>query len=117
MTLNRQLGTVLLALAVVVLLEGCATGSPRGRLITGDELHGSAGGFPEQTADPFQVVQEASGLEEEAWHPAGAALYLGQARELLGHLAKTRVTAKSFAPRQVLYWLLREVLEGGERVE
>jgi hypothetical protein len=127
MTLNRQLGTVLLALATV-LLEGCATGSPRGRIITGadlpsrgtpasEEVAGSAGGFPERTADPFQVVQEASGLEEEARHPAGAALYLGQARELLGRLAKTRVTVKNVAPRQVLYWLLREVLEGGERVE
>ncbi|WP_331117881.1 Tox-REase-5 domain-containing protein [Archangium sp.] len=80
-------------------------------------MAGGAGGFPERTEDPFQVVQEASGLEEEARHPAGAALYLGQARELLGRLAKARVTAKSFAPHRVLYWLLREVLEGGERVE
>jgi hypothetical protein len=109
---------------VVVLLAGCATGPPpRGGLLGGvglhapEEVEGSAGGFPEQTADPFQVVQEASGLEEEARHPAGTALYLGQARELLGQLAKTRITAKSFAPRRVLYWLLREVLDGGERVE
>jgi hypothetical protein len=109
---------------VVVLLAGCATGPPpRGGLLGGvglhapEEVEGSAGGFPEQTADPFQVVQEASGLKEEARHPAGTALYLGQARELLGQLAKTRITAKSFAPRRVLYWLLREVLDGGERVE
>ncbi|HZI03206.1 MAG TPA: Tox-REase-5 domain-containing protein [Archangium sp.] len=68
-------------------------------------------------ADPFQVVQEASGLEEEARHPAGAALYQDQARQLLGRLAKTRVTQRSFAPRRVLSWLLREVLEGGEHVE
>ena len=81
------------------------------------EVAGSAGGFPEQSVDLFQVVQEASGLGEEARHPAGAALYLGQARELLERLAKTRVTARSFAPRRVLYWLLREVLVGGERVE
>ncbi|PTL81475.1 hypothetical protein DAT35_25105 [Vitiosangium sp. GDMCC 1.1324] len=67
--------------------------------------------------DAFQVAQEASGLGEEARHPAGAALYLEQARQLLGQLAKTRVTQRSFAPRRVLYWLLREVLAGGERVE
>jgi hypothetical protein len=62
-------------------------------------------------------VQEASGLGEEARHPAGAALYLEQARQLLGRLAKTPVTQRSFAPRQALCWLLGEVLEGGERVE
>ncbi|HYO60189.1 Tox-REase-5 domain-containing protein [Archangium sp.] len=128
MSTRRQLGAVLLALAVVVLLEGCATGHPRGSQTSGFGLHsrptsfrydaeGGAGGFPEQTADPFQVVQETSGLEEEARHPAGAALYLEQARQLLGRLAKTPVTQRSFAPRRVLLWLLREVLEGGERVE
>ncbi|HZH13699.1 MAG TPA: hypothetical protein VE057_04980 [Archangium sp.] len=78
---------------------------------------GAAGGFPEQREDPFQVVQEASGLGEEARHPAGAALYLEQARQLLRQLAKTPVTQRSFAPRRALSWLLREVLEGGERVE
>jgi hypothetical protein len=135
----------LLALALLVLLQGCATGPPpRGGLLGGvgprsrvtalrydaglqppaattppepEEEEGSAGGFPEPAEDPFQVVQEASGLGEEARHPAGAALYVGQARELLGKLARTPVTARSFAPRRVLYWLLREVLEGGERLE
>ncbi|HEX8441409.1 Tox-REase-5 domain-containing protein [Archangium sp.] len=63
------------------------------------------------------MVQEASGLEEAARHPAGAALYVEQARQLLDRLAKTPVTQRSFAPRRVLSWLLREVLEGGERVE
>jgi hypothetical protein len=140
---STRSGTGLLALAVLVLLEGCATSPPpRGNLLGGagphsratslrydfgpglpaatsesDEVEGSAGGFPERTADPFQVVQETSGLGEEARHPVGAALYVGQARELLGRLARTPVTAKSFAPRRVLSWLLREVLEGGERVE
>ena len=80
-------------------------------------MEGAAGGFPEQTRDFFQGVQEASGLAEEARHPAGAALYLEQARQLLGGLAKTPVTQRSFAPRRALGWLLREVLEGGERVE
>jgi hypothetical protein len=75
------------------------------------------GGIPEQTADPFQVVQEASGLEQKARHPAGAALDQEQARQLLSRLAKTPVTQRNFAPRRVLSWLLREVLEGGERVE
>ncbi|WNG62545.1 hypothetical protein F0U59_08875 [Archangium gephyra] len=63
------------------------------------------------------MVQEASGLGEEAWHPVGAALYLEQARQLLGQLAKTPVTQRSLAPRRALSWLLREVLEGGERVD
>ncbi|MFY0528487.1 Tox-REase-5 domain-containing protein [Archangium gephyra] len=80
-------------------------------------MDGAAGGFPEQTRDFFQVVQEASGLGEQARHPAGAALYVEQARQLLGLLAKTPVTQRSFAPRQALCWLLREVLEGGERVD
>ncbi len=141
--MSTRPGTGLLALAVLVLLEGCATSHPpRGNLLgpaglhsratssrydsgpelpaatpESKEMEGSAGGFPERTTDPFQVVQEASGLEQEARHPVGAALYLGQARELLGRLARTPVTAKSFAPRRVLSWLLREVLEGGERVE
>ncbi|MFL5358382.1 Tox-REase-5 domain-containing protein [Archangium sp.] len=136
-----RLGAVPLALALLVLLNGCATGHPLGSLSGGVGLHsgatswrhaaearrpadtpvtgeeGSAGGFPEQTADLFQVVQEASGLPEEARHPPGAALYQAQARELLGRLAKTRATPHSFAPRRLLLWLLREVLEGGERVE
>ena len=82
-----------------------------------EEGTGGAGGFPESTTDAFQGVQEASGLGEEARHPAGAALYVGQARQLLSELAKAPVTSRSFAPRRVLSWLLREVLEGGERVE
>ncbi|OJT25118.1 hypothetical protein BO221_12125 [Archangium sp. Cb G35] len=131
---------LLLNLALVVLLGGCATGHPRASLTSGFGLHsrptslrdsagprqltatlgeaeGAAGGFPEQTADFFQVVQEASGLGEDARHPAGAALYVEQARQLLGRLAKTPVTQRSFAPRQALFWLLLEVLEGGERVD
>jgi hypothetical protein len=67
--------------------------------------------------DLFQGVQEASGLPEEARHPRGAALYPQQARELLGRLARTRATSQSLAPRRLLFWLLREVLAGGERVE
>ncbi|HEX8539417.1 MAG TPA: hypothetical protein VF664_18270, partial [Cystobacter sp.] len=141
---GRQIGALLLVLVVVVLLEGCATGHSRGNLAGGSGLHsgsaslgygvgswspvaaassvlveetGSAGGFPEPAVDAFQVVQEASGLGEEVRHPAGAALYLGQARQLLGALAKTSVTQRNFAPRRVLSWLLREVLVGGERVE
>ncbi|MGZ3461506.1 MAG: hypothetical protein ACXU86_23700 [Archangium sp.] len=139
----RRFGTLFPVLLALV-LSGCATGHPPGALLGGyghrspapsflseasdgplrrasssaqEVAAGSAGGFPEQTADAFQVVQEASGLGEEARHPAGAALYLEQARQLLGRLAKTPVTQRSFAPRRVLCWLLREVLEGGERVE
>ncbi len=129
-------------LAVAVLLGGCATGPPRMSLTSGFGLHsrptfrrdasgpgprvataplgeaaGAAGGFPEQTRDFFQAVQEASGLGVEVRHPAGAALYLEQARQLLARVAKTPVTQRSFAPRQALCWLLREVLEGGEHVD
>jgi len=139
---SHPLGTILLALAVVVLLQGCATSHPRERPITGSGLHlratsfrynsepqhpsappvpgeaeEASGGLSKSTADPFQVVQEASGLGEEARHPAGAALYLEQARQLLTQLAKTPMTQRNLAPRQMLSWLLREVLEGGERVE
>ncbi|ATB43863.1 hypothetical protein CYFUS_009344 [Cystobacter fuscus] len=81
------------------------------------EAAGGSGGIFEDTADPFQVVQEASGLGDDARHPAGAALYLGQARQLLEQLIRTPVTYRSFAPRRVLCWLLSEVLAGGERVE
>ncbi|HEY0094672.1 MAG TPA: Tox-REase-5 domain-containing protein [Archangium sp.] len=137
---GREAGA--LVLAVAVLLGGCATAPPRASLTSGFGLHsrptprrdasgpgpraatplpgeaeGAAGGFPEQTRDFFQGVQEASGLGEEARHPAGAALYVEQARQLLGRLAKTPVTQRSFAPRQALCWLLREVLEGGEHVD
>jgi hypothetical protein len=133
---------LLLALVLVVLLGGCATAPPRASLTSGFGLHsrptprrdasgpglraatpppgeaaGAAGGFPEQTEDFFQVVQEASGLGVEVRHPAGAALYLEQVRQLLAWVAKTPVTQRSFAPRWALCWLLREVLEGGERVE
>ncbi|ATB44372.1 hypothetical protein CYFUS_009859 [Cystobacter fuscus] len=124
-----------MTLAVVMLSEGCATGSPRGSPTSGvglpyhpgpqqptvpstpAEAVGGSGDIAEETADAFQVVQEASGLGEEARHPAGAALYQEQARQLLNRLAKMPVTQKSFAPSRVLCWLLREVLAGGERVE
>ncbi|MCY1081933.1 Tox-REase-5 domain-containing protein [Archangium lansingense] len=135
-----RLGALILTMAVAVLVEGCATGPPRASLTSGFGLHslptehrnsasswepatppppgeGAAGGFPEQTEDFFQVVQEASGLGEEVRHPAGAALYLEQARQLLRHLSETPVTQRNFAPRRALSWLLREVLEGGERVD
>src|SRR5690242_1569506 len=131
-------GSFLVALVGLVVVGGCATGQPRGTLRSGDghrpqtpafladtregqgappaEEAGSGGGFFEEKEDSFQVVQKASGLGEEERHPVGAALYGEQARQLLGRVAKTPVTQKSFAPRRALYWLLGEVLEGGERV-
>jgi len=63
---GRAVGPVLLALAMLVLLGGCATGHPRGSLTIGFGLHsrawpataeartgtmGGAGGFPGQRAD------------------------------------------------------------------
>jgi hypothetical protein len=133
---------VLIMLLGLVLLDGCATRAPRGSLLIGysqrslvppfpadskpewlvspptlAEAEGSAGGFLSREMDAFQVVQAACGLEEELRHPAGAALYLEQARKLWGRLGKTRVTQKSFGPRLVFSWLLREALSGGEHVE
>jgi hypothetical protein len=81
------------------------------------EAEGSAGGFFDREPDAFQVVQVACGLGEEVRHPAGAALYVEQARQLWEGLVKTRVTQRSFGPRLVFSWLLREALAGGERVE
>lgn len=92
----RKPHTLLLVL-VLALPAGCATVSSQG--------------------DPFQGVQEASGLSEMARHPVGTALYQAQARELLGRMVMTPVTYRNGAPRLALAWLLREVLAGGERVE
>lgn len=138
----RPSGMSLLALMVCVLLSGCATSHVPARLVGGYgrrslvpplpsdsrpgrgsspaallEVPGGGGGIFGRELDAFQAVQEACGLEEEARHPVGAALYLEQARQLLGRLAKTPVTQKSFGPRLVLSWMLREALTGGERVE
>ena len=114
--LERRRGTALWVLAVLMLLEGRATGSAYGGLAgewgfpsrstplrrgTGSSTAGRSaasvetrgvGGLSESTEDAFQQVQAASGLEEGARHPAGAALYVGQARQLLGQLTKTPVT-------------------------
>ena len=126
----RCLGPAFLSVVALVLLGGCATGHPRGVLLSGHghargrlepvppplEDEGSAGGFSGQEVDAFQAVQQACGLEEEVRHPVGGALYLEQARQLWGRLAKTAVTRRSFGPRLVLSWLLREVLASSERV-
>jgi hypothetical protein len=130
-----------LVVLVLMFLEGCATGPSRGELTVGwglasrstplrhgagplravasvAEERGLARSAPERySTDAVQAVQEASGLAPEARHPAGAALYPEQARRLLGELAKAPVTQRSFAPRRVLAWLLREALAGRERVE
>jgi hypothetical protein len=109
-----------LALVLLSFLVGCATAPSVGRRfipppsMTGE---GSAGGFPARKADLFQTVQAATGLRNEVWHPVGVPLDLEQAHRLLGELAKTPVPPGGFAPRRVLCWLLREVLEGGEPVE
>ena len=97
-------------------LSGCAT-VPVASPSRAHEDAGGAGGFPESTPDAFVRVQEASGLAPESWHPVGAALYVGQARSLLGELSRTPLTQRTFAPRRVLSWMLGEVLQGGERVE
>ncbi|WP_434385059.1 Tox-REase-5 domain-containing protein [Melittangium boletus] len=98
---GRWLGWVL----ALVLASGCAT-----------EL--GAGGAAEDGARPdaFQVLQAASGLDPEAWHPPERTLTVARARELLGQVARARVTQRSFAPRRALAWLLTEALEEGEAV-
>jgi hypothetical protein len=77
---------------------------------------GSAGGIFGRELDAFQVMQQACGLEEEARHPTGEALPVGEARWLWARLVKTPMTSRSFAPRLALSWLLREALAGGEPV-
>src|SRR6218665_289648 len=122
-------GALLLGLLALLLLGGCVTSHSSGvAALPSWTTASSATPVPSRfattptteelvgRADFFQVVQEACGLEEEARHPAGAALYLGQARELLDQLTRSPVSQKTFAPRRVLSWLLREVLDGGERV-
>ncbi|HEX8435928.1 Tox-REase-5 domain-containing protein [Archangium sp.] len=136
----RGSGSVFLALVALVLLDGCATAHPPasrlsgqgrrslaptflaepGRPVSSPELEktaGSAGGFPEQEADAFQLLQKACGLEERARHPVGAALSADRARQLWGEVTKTTVTQKSFGPRLALSWLLREQLTAGDGVE
>ena len=113
MRLGRH-GSQVLLLAILILLGGCATTPHRGTLAS---LSGGAGGFPEPTRDLFQRIQGASGLEEVAHHPVGAALSPARARWLLGQMATTPVTQRTCAPRQALSWLLREVIEGHERVD
>ncbi|WPB79227.1 Tox-REase-5 domain-containing protein [Archangium violaceum] len=115
----RGAGLGLLAWVMLV-LGGCATsraGAARSAsLRTLVEAEGSAGGFFGQEADAFLELQEASGLEEEARHPVGAALYASQVHQLRDRLTKLAVTQRSFGPRLVFSWLLREVLGGGGRV-
>ncbi|MBM7112770.1 Tox-REase-5 domain-containing protein [Archangium primigenium] len=100
-------------LLVLALLGGCVTAPVR----VDGRGEGGAGGFPSRTRDAFQEVQEASGLVASARLPVGGVLEPERARQLLSHLAKAPVTTRRFAPRRVFAWLLRESLEGGERVD
>ncbi|WP_434384706.1 Tox-REase-5 domain-containing protein [Melittangium boletus] len=98
-----------LLLVLALLVGGCATAPVRGE--------GSAGGFPSRTRDAFQEVQAASGLVASARLPVGGVLEPERARQLLSHLSKAPVSARRFAPRRVLAWLLREALAGDARVD
>lgn len=100
----------MLALMLLV-LSGCASGHASVAFHS-PESEGSAGGFLEK-ADAFQGVQEASGLEEESRHPAGAAISTEMARNLWSQVMKKPVTQQSFGPRRVLAWVLREALTNG----
>ncbi len=73
-SIERGRRPFLLVLAALLLLEGCAADisretlretsvSPRASAARRQtETQGRGGGFPEQKADPFQEVQEGSGL-------------------------------------------------------
>jgi hypothetical protein len=134
----RPFSALLLGLGLLTLLGGCAAGAPQLHLTADFGLSSPSGAWlpsPSTTSpssarpvevstplsapsvDAFQQVQQASGLEPEARHPAGSALYPQQARQLWVHLSKTPVTPSTFAPRRVLFWLLREALSGSERVD
>jgi hypothetical protein len=90
-------------LLALVLLTGCATDM------------GAVGGRPAQ--DAFARAQVASGLAPDVWLAPGETLTVERARGLLGEVARTRVTPRSFAPRRVLAGLLGEVLASGMPVE
>ena len=91
-----------LALAVLLGLSGCAAAH---------ESLQDGGGFGfGQEPDDFQLLQRAAGLEEDAWHEAGAGLGQEDARALWEALARTRATLQSFGPRRSLVFLLRQVL-------
>ena len=114
MNVNRQLGTVLLALAVVVLLEGCATGSPRGSLITGVGLHSGATSFrydsgPRQPAAipvPGEVVGGADDFPEQTADFTYARLMNASEEEPLGYPE---------AELDRIAGLAREWADGGKR--
>ncbi|WP_434384708.1 Tox-REase-5 domain-containing protein [Melittangium boletus] len=98
---------------MLALLGGCATAPVR----VDGRGEGGAGGFPARTRDAFQEVQAASGLVASARLPVGGVLEPERARQLLSHLSKAPVSARRFAPRRVLAWLLREALAGDARVD
>jgi hypothetical protein len=64
--------------------------------------------------DDFQRLQQAAGLEEGAWHEAGAQLEIADAQALWDALERTGTTLQNFSPRRTLFFVLRQVLTQAE---
>jgi hypothetical protein len=115
--------SVLLALVALTWLAGCATSSTQGGhsafphgATAPDCSQGCGGPGFWQEEDPFQLVQQAAGLEEDSRHEAGAELETDDARALWEALARTRTTLRNFGPRRSLAFVLRQVLTRDEDV-
>jgi hypothetical protein len=98
---------VLLALAALAWMTGCAT-TP-----SAFDQDGGGFGFWEQR-DDFQLLQHSVGLEEDSWHEAGEQLELDDAQALWETLARRETTLHNFGPRRSLLFVLSQVLTGGE---
>jgi hypothetical protein len=132
------------AVVAMVWMAGCATGSsgggpgafhdlpsrpgitwgtPTRQKAAATSAHtrqeGSGSGFIDrfgEKQDDFQLLQESTGLEEDARHASDEELETDDAKALWEALARTPATLKNFAPRRTLVFLLRQVLVTGEDV-
>ncbi len=132
------------ALAALVWMTGCATGSagsgpgafrdlpsrpgvarapPSPQLVGGapadmrkDESGSGFFGRFNEKQDDFQLLQESAGLEAAARHATGEEFETDDAKALWEALARTPATLKNFAPRRTLVFLLRQVLAADEDI-
>jgi len=101
--------TVVLALAAMAWMTGCAT--------TPSALDQDGGGFGFwEQRDDFQLLQHSAGLEEDSWHQAGEELEIDDAQALWETLARRETTLHDFGPRRCFIFVLRQVLTRGEDV-
>jgi hypothetical protein len=118
---GRGLWHVLLLVGALFWAAGCATGSAlreAERALERESLADDGGGFGflEEKRDEFQLLQQSSGLEEEAWHEEGEELETEDAQELWEELVRTRTTLNNFGAKRSLLLVLRQVLEADEDV-